>query len=136
MLRKKSRREQVITLDAISALFKDQLLPADNKLTKFESVRAKITRAASTVNRHNYVLSSRSVPVLLRFFQRSMDSLNGKSKTEREEMLVSWYLEDQLKDRYLSFLMTLETLLKDPIEFTRLKALGISFTAFKMSDCQ
>lgn len=44
MLKKKSRREQVITLDAISALFKDQLLPADNKLAKFETVRMKMQR--------------------------------------------------------------------------------------------
>ncbi|GAU97599.1 hypothetical protein RvY_08872-2 [Ramazzottius varieornatus] len=95
MLRKKSRREQVITLDAISALFKDQLLPADNKLAKFET--------------------------------HSADALKGKSKAEREETLIEWYLEDQLKERYFSFLMALETLLKDPIDFTRLKAMGVTY---------
>lgn len=53
-----------------------------------------------------------------------MDALKGKSKAEREETLIEWYLEDQLKERYFSFLMALETLLKDPMDFTRLKAMG------------
>ncbi|OQV22455.1 CCAAT/enhancer-binding protein zeta [Hypsibius exemplaris] len=95
MLKKKGRREALMALDAVAALFREQLLQSDRKLIKFES--------------------------------RKLADLEQKNKQDREGLLSEWYLEDQIKERYFSFILLLDGLLKDQQELTRLKVMGVVF---------
>lgn len=113
MLKKKSRRESLMALDALSALYKSDLLPSDRKLIALEKVRRDVLNreAASTL-----------IPPS--DLQQPRDKLQSLAKAQREELMLQWYLEDAIKIQYSDFLLELEALLKDQMETTRLKALG------------
>ncbi|XP_033629426.1 CCAAT/enhancer-binding protein zeta-like [Asterias rubens] len=95
MVKKKGRRETLVAMDALRQLYLQEMLPEKRKLRKFSE--------------HPFML------------------LNHLSKGRRDDLnrrLVLWYYEDQLKQKFQEFVVTLERLSHDTIPAVKQKAMS------------
>ncbi|XP_038072284.1 CCAAT/enhancer-binding protein zeta-like isoform X2 [Patiria miniata] len=97
MLKKKGRRETLVAMDALKQLFLQELLPERRKLRLF--------------SQHPFSL---------------LNDLSEGKRPERNKRLLLWYCEDQLKQKYLEFVKTLEKLSHDTIQAVKQKAMSTS----------
>eukprot|EP00899_Mesostigma_viride_P015893 jgi/Mesvir1/24304/Mv10992-RA.3 len=106
---KGGKRQAVTAIDAIKELFTSCLLP-DRKLRFFEDQPALYLHAdAVTAEGGN----------------NSSSGGGGKGRGAhrlRDQCLELWYFEDCIKGRYEGFVLSLEALTKDPLEFIKEKA--------------
>ncbi|XP_022088681.1 CCAAT/enhancer-binding protein zeta-like [Acanthaster planci] len=97
MVKKKGRREALVAMDALKQLFLQELLPERRKLRLF--------------SQHPFTL---------------LNDLSKGKREERNKRLLLWYYEDQLKQKYLEFVTTLQKLSHDTIPAVKQKAMSTS----------
>lgn len=95
MSSKKGKRESLQAIDVLKDLWLTTLLPRDRKLREFASRPFQLLANASS------------------------------SQLKRDRDLLLWYVEGRVKSCYLSFVSTLQSLLRDPVADVRSKLLGM-----------
>ncbi|XP_022242297.1 CCAAT/enhancer-binding protein zeta-like [Limulus polyphemus] len=94
MVNTKGKRECMMAIDSLRDLFLSDLLLEDRKLCKFEQ--------------HPLTM---------------LEELSSGNREARDRRLLLWYFEDQLKERYNTFVRALEKISHDTVEKTKQKAI-------------
>ncbi|KAL3875114.1 hypothetical protein ACJMK2_038048 [Sinanodonta woodiana] len=98
MVRKKGRRESMLSADALKELFLSDILPSNRKLRMF--------------SQHSFHL---------------LDKLSGGNHEALDRRVLMWYCEAQIKDKYAAFIKALEAISHDTVLATKQKALNIIY---------
>ena len=98
MVTKKAQRMTLQTIDRLKELFLSDLLPENRKLKTF--------------SQHAHL---------------SLEEISSGNKDTRDKSLLMWYYEEQLKNRYSTFVQTLQTVAQETSQATKRKSLDSAF---------
>ncbi|KAK3593430.1 hypothetical protein CHS0354_020192 [Potamilus streckersoni] len=98
MVRKKGRRESMLSADSLKDLFLSDILPSNRKLRTF--------------SQHSFHL---------------LHKLSGGNHEALDRRVLMWYCEAQIKDKYAAFTKALEAISHDTVLTTKQKTLNIIY---------
>ena len=103
------RKHYCFLLDTLKELWVSDLLPEERKLKSLKQVISSLDHVISD-SPIIFVGLKKKWPLFLCVQQRPLNLLvaNGHSARVRHRMLLLWYYEDQLKNKYSQFISTLQ----------------------------